>query len=146
MSPIIGSYQHFLIEKHSYQQMCNRPDHIISGFRATGLCPFNKEAIPDDRCITSQAFEDNQIEGQIEDEPPTPRKLLRRAIVDAISPGESTGTQQAIAQSRKRRARVQKSFGECITEAESMTRLKEAEEKRKSKKSKIIHSKNKQKR
>lgn len=61
---------------------------------------------------------------------------MRSALVNVISPGVSRNTEQALAQGKKRRKRVQKQLGECMTEDEAMKRLRVEEEERKNKKTK----------
>ena len=62
--------------------------------------------------------------------PVTPRTALRNAVVATLKPNPSKSTLKALQQGRKGRKRIQKAIGECLTEEESMKRLKLEEEER----------------
>ena len=63
--------------------------------------------------------------------PLTPKSALRSAIVTVLKPNPSTVTKAALDQKRKKRKRVQRKEGECLTEdiAIASRRGREKEEK-----------------
>ena len=92
-----------------------------------------------DTSLASTSADAHMTNDEVEISPPTPRKLLRQAIVKAISPGEGPTTSKALNQNKQRRARVQKKYGECLTEEESLERLKAEEIKRGQKKARGLN-------
>ena len=62
---------------------------------------------------------------------------MRLAIVEAIKPEPSTSTKECEINAKKGRKRVQLNFGECLTEPEALSRLKQEEEDRE-KKNKVV--------
>ena len=55
--------------------------------------------------------------------PLTPKSALRSAIVIVLKPNPSTVTKAALDQKRKKRKRVQRKKGECLTEDVAIARL-----------------------
>ena len=62
--------------------------------------------------------------------PITPESALRSAIVTVLKPNPSTVTKAALDQKRKKRKRIQRKEGECLT----IARLQAEEDERKKKK------------
>ena len=134
--------------KQLYEKVQQRPGNIVNGFAACGICPFNKNAIPDSKLIPSTQFEPcqeseneeeatasvNSMDDVVEGASFSPRKVLRKALISAISPPQSKLTENALINAKKPRRRVQKDIGECLTEEQTMERLKEEEERRQLKK------------
>ena len=133
-----------------FEKMTTNPHNVISGFMSTGICPYNPGAIPNSKCIASDGYleeEGNKEQEQGLEQPssstsmdqpeevPTPKKLMKFALTQVISPLErNPSTSLALSQNREKRRRVHKSYGECITEEESLVRLREQEDLRNKKK------------
>ena len=56
---------------------------------------------------------------------PSPRKTLRAALCEVISPPQSQAISSALTNSKAQRKRVQKAYGECLTEQETIDRLQQ---------------------
>ena len=64
---------------------------------------------------------------------PSPRKTLRTALINVLSPPVSKATSTALANNKAPRKRIQKPYGECLTEDSAMKRLREEMEAHKNK-------------
>ena len=95
-----------------------KAEYVVSGFRGSGLFPVDKQKVNKRMVIV---IDDDNL--------PTPRKVMRDAIICAISPSEPVPK-------RGPRKRVQHTSGEVLTEAAVMDRLRQEEEDRASKKRK----------
>ena len=105
------------------------PTHAINGFRATGLCPFNKKAV-DSKILVSRADPPPQ-EG-----PRSSTRQLQNAILDVLSPPEKADSQAAMQNKGRKRTRVQAVQGEVLTNEDVLKRLEIEEENRNKKKNK----------
>ena len=109
-----------------------KPSHLVGGFRGAGLWSFNPEAVRAEKII--EVGEEHPWSSQAcEEEPVTPRKLLREAIVCAIAPPLSAENQHCVENSAKRRKRVQAKYGEVMTSEDVVERLRLEEIARKEK-------------
>lgn len=81
------------------------PMHAINAFRGAGLYPPNRKAVMH-RVVGVEPPEDvpSTSTSQM---PETPRKLLRTAILQVISPPASKETEQGVEQKKRQRKRVQ---------------------------------------
>ena len=77
--------------------------------------------------------------------PDTPRKLMRKAVIEAVTPSPSEQTKAAMLNSKKKRKRVQARVGEVLTSDDVVERLRkehvEREEKRSKNEKKITSNK-----
>ena len=105
------------------------PTLAINGFRATGLCPFNKKAV-DSKILVSRADPPPQ-EG-----PRSSTRQLQNAILDVLSPPEKADSQAAMQNKGRKRTRVQAVQGEVLTNEDVLKRLEIEEENRNKKKNK----------
>ena len=95
--------------------------NLVSGFRATGLWPLNKDL---SNCLRKTVI--NEVEDEDQEGSPllSPKRKLREAIVNAIAPPMSESTAKAITSSNRKRKRIQASVGEILTSEEAVKRLK----------------------
>ena len=100
---------------------CLKPQHAVNGFRGCGLLPVDRSAVQHRVLAESSGMEDNI-------EVLTPRKALRQAIINTVSPDENLQVP------RKKRIRVQHKSGEILTEEEVLKRLEEEARTRQEKK------------
>ena len=89
--------------------------------------PTDTNPSPSSAASTSAPTTPHTLEG-------TPRKMLRDAIISVISPPPSASTEEAKAQKRKKRARVQGTQGEVLSSSEVLKRLQKEAENREQKK------------
>lgn len=101
---------------------CLNPSHAVNGFRGSGLLPVNRSAV-DHRVLAETSRRDDK-------EVMTPRKALREAIIQSVSPDPDLQVPS------KTRRRVQHATGEILTEETVLNRLEEEEKSRKEKKKK----------
>jgi hypothetical protein len=123
------------------KQLCEKmkESHVIGGFRGSGLWPLNRDAVRAEKILDGGVDEQQPTTSQSgEEEPATPRKLLRNAIVQAIVPPLSAENEKCVSNQKKRRKRVQAKHGEIMTSAEAVERLRleEIDRKEKAKKKK----------
>lgn len=118
-----------------WQQL--QPQNAIGGFRGSGLYPANRKAVMhrvtqtlDTSKPTSSSIAATSDELNIQS---TPRKLLRKAIIEVIAPTPSADTIATQDQKKRNRKRVQSKVGEVLTEEDVLERMREEEETRKQK-------------
>ena len=121
--------------------MINRPENVVAGFRACGIIPFNKEAIPKDLLAVSMQFSTSRTTQPTgpsstpqSTEPSstpstsgtqeilTPRKQWRESLIQSITPPQTAATKAMLEQQKAPRKRIQKKHGECLTEESAMER------------------------
>lgn len=123
-----------------FQFLVSRPGNAANAFAACGLCPLDKSAIPDSSIIASTPFasapaqSSSSSTSRIPSPPMTPRKAMRTAIVELLSPAESASTTAAILAGKRTRKRVQIKTGESLTEPGALERLRIEQEEREEKK------------
>ena len=105
------------------------PANAISGFRSTGLCPLNKNAVDSKILISSTNQPTDILHG-----PRSPRKLLKKAILGVLATPEKPDAEAAIQNKTRKRTRVQTTHGEVLTEEGVLERLKTEAENRNNKK------------
>ena len=97
-------------------------EHAVNGFEACGLFPLNRTA------VNHKVIKQGRIESSgSSDDNPTPRKALKKAILQMVSPTEPI-------KKRGPRKRVQHVTGEVLTEAIVLERLRQEEIDRQAKK------------
>ena len=89
-----------------------KPSSAVAGFTGSGLYPVDREKVKK-RVIHTTADETDY-----QNTADTPRKLLRKAIVDAVTPSPSEETKNAMKNSKRKRRRVQANVGEILTSAD----------------------------
>lgn len=121
--------------------------HGINAFKGAGLYPADREAVMHRVLHTSEhppsaatphaststlttSASTGSSSTITTPTPDTPRKLLRDSIIHVISPEPSESTVAATKQKARKRARVQASKGEVLTNSEVVQRLKTEAEKR----------------
>lgn len=105
--------------------MSLRPEHVIGGFRGSGLYPVDPERL-DSRIVSSAT--DSGTGNQS-----SPGKKIADAVIRIISPQASPLTVEALANSSRGRKRVQAKSGEVLTHPEAVERLRKEHEDRCSK-------------
>ena len=90
---------------------CLKPQHAVNGFRGCGLLPVDRSAVQHRVIAESSEMEDIEVL--------TPRKALRQAIINTVSPDADLQVPS------KTRRRVQHKSGEILTEEEVLIRLEE---------------------
>ena len=106
-----------------------KPSNAVAGFAGSVLYPLDRSRVQP-RIVLSQ------VHPQQNNVPDTPRKILREAIILAITPSPSEETKAAMVNSKKKRKRVQAKAGEVLTAEDVIKRLKEEESAREEKKKK----------
>jgi hypothetical protein len=112
------------------------PTHAINAFRGAGMYPADRNAVfhrvvgarEDHQCSPRPSTSRRSSNDY------TPRKILRRSILNVISPPASEETKQAAQQKKTQRKRVQAKTGEVLTEQVVLERLKKEELERQEKK------------
>ena len=111
--------------------------HLVGGFRDSGLWPFNCNAIRDSKNVQDHVSASSEPQpgpsSQEESVVNTPRKLLRKAIIETIAPPMSQATKGAVANSNRKRKRVQAKAVEVLASSAVLKRLKIEEEDRQKK-------------
>lgn len=97
-----------LLLKHLCETL--KPEHAISGFRGSGLYPLNRNAV-----------RHRILETEQED---TGYNMLHSAILKTLAPVKSSDTNEALANSARKRKRVQAKAGEVLTDTEVVERLR----------------------
>ena len=128
-----------------------KPQNAVSGFKGTGLYPLNKNAISH-RILITEKIDQEQIPGSSTNKESTqesefslnsPLKDLKKAILHTLSPPPSANTVLAMANSTRKRKRVQNKCGEVLTTELVLERLaaEESDRKLKSEKLKVLKKK-----
>ena len=108
--------------------------HLLGGFRDSGIWSVNHNASRDSKNVQDHVFAFSKPQpvpsSQEESVVSTPRKLLSKAIIETIAPPMSQATKDAVANSNRKRKRVQEKAGEVLTSSEVLKRLKIEEEDR----------------
>ena len=106
--------------------------HLVGGFRGSGLWPFNPNAIRDSKNgqyhVSASSEPQPGPSSQEESAVNTLRKLLCKTIIETIAPPMSHATKDAVANSNRKRKRVQAKAGEVLTSSEVLKRLEIEEE------------------
>lgn len=147
----IGKPSFPILLNQLFKAICAKPENVLAGFRKCGLVPLDKEAIPKAAITLASQFalpsmprptaplslpstsQDPQPSSSfvVPISPnPSPRKQWHKILVENITPPPSELTKRIMAQQKAPRHRIQKKFGECLTETEAMDRIKQGEEKR----------------
>ena len=122
-----------------------KPQNAVSGFKGTGLYPLNKNAISH-RILITEKIDQEQIPGSSTNKESTqesefslnsPLKDLKKAILHTHSPPPSANTVLAMANSTRKRKRVQNKCGEVLTTELVLERLAAEESDRKLKSEKL---------
>ena len=106
-----------------------KPSNAVAGFTGSGIHPVDREKVKKRVIHTT-------VEETDEDAPDTPRKLLRKPIIAAVTPSPSEETQSAMENSKRKRKRVQAKVGEVLISADVIERCRKEGEERSKKKSK----------
>ena len=112
------------------------PQHVVNGFRKTGLYPFKSDAVNNKILLTPSDPPSQPNLG-----PRDSTRMLREAICNALKPNETPEVQEAIANRTRKRTRVQCKCGEVLTKPDVEKRLLEEQKEREAKKKKPTTSK-----
>ena len=101
--------------KRAYEELSNRPELAIAGFKGSGLYPVDKSE-PLKKVIRIS-----------EDEPlDSPRKAIQKVVREILSPAVDPDIASAIKDKRQKRKRVQAEAGEILTET-AVERMRQEE-------------------
>ena len=103
-----------------------KAENAVAGFVGSGLYPINPQKVKPRIVECNAPIQPGNAE--------SPRKLLRQAIINAVTPSPSDSTKSAMANSHRKRKRVQAKAGEVLTDDEVVERLRKEEIARKTKK------------
>ena len=101
------------------------PMHAVNAFRVAGLYPCDREAVRHRVIAASSGPSQAAPSTSAEAAPETPRKVLWKAILEVLSPPSSIETENAKAQKRSKRKRVQSTMGEVLTNKTVLKRLEQ---------------------
>lgn len=119
-----------ILLKRLWQRL--RPANAVNAFRGSGLYPSDRTAVRH-RIVVP----DNHSSASESSAPLTPRKLMRKAILNSITPEQSAETQEALLQKKQKRRRVQDKHGEHLSTEPVARRLLLEQEAREAKKAGI---------
>ena len=108
------------------------PNHAVNGFKSCGLHPLNKKAV-DHKILLS---DEDPPPPQAPHGPRSTTRAMQAAILNTLCPPIEPDAQAALANSSRKRTRVQCVSGEVLTRPEVLERLKVEEENRKKKQQK----------
>eukprot|EP00794_Sanderia_malayensis_P019809 gene19809-21749_t len=113
-----------------------KPSNAVAGFSGSGLLPLDRKRV-------QPKIVDVSMEHQLsQTAPDTPRKLMKEAVIAAVTPSPSEQTKLAMLNSKKKRKRVQAKIGEVLTADDVVERLRieqvEREQTKSKKQAKIV--------
>eukprot|EP00795_Rhopilema_esculentum_P011062 gene11062-19921_t len=103
-----------------------KAENAVAGFVGSGLYPINPQKVKPRIVECNAPIQPGNAESH--------RKLLRQAIINAVTPSPSDSTKSAMANSHRKRKRVQAKAGEVLTDDEVVERLRKEEIARKQRK------------